>query len=44
LVYALHIHKLSGVKKLSMVGHTYQTANVQNSPHQNVAPSKYRPI
>ena len=21
-----------------MVGHTYQTANVQNSPHQNIAP------
>jgi hypothetical protein len=20
-----------------MVGHTYQTANVQNSPHQNIA-------
>ena len=27
-----------------MVGHTYQTANVQNSPHQNIAPPKYRPI
>ena len=29
---------------ITMVGHTYQTANVQNSPHQNIAPSKSRPI
>src|ERR1700723_1856221 len=30
------------MRREGMVGHTYQTANVQNSPHQNIAPSKHR--
>ena len=27
-----------------MVGHTYQTANVQNSPHQNIAHQNIAPF
>ena len=49
VAYIVNLHvntreRRFGGTDVCMVGHTYQTANVQNSPHQNIAPPKYRPI